>query len=311
MSVFASDLKRICPLTYIDVPLAPYTTFKIGGKASALCDVRSLNELKELIIYLNKNHIPYVVLGKGSNVLVSDSGFNGVVIRLKGEFEKIVKDGSFLKVGAGVKISSLLRYCLKNMLGGLEFLVCIPGTVGGATVMNAGAFNGHISDRIVKVGFINKDAKLLIKEISQLSFSYRHMHIEDGCIVVYVWLSLDPTCRKVIKDKILNYVRIRKKTQPVGVHSAGCIFKNPKRDYAGRLIEELGFKGLRIGGALVSDIHANFIINQGNATSSDVMALINKIKRRIKEEKGIELEPEIRFIGFCSEEEKKWHKQGC
>jgi len=293
-----SNIKQICASTYFDIELAPYTTFRIGGKALALCNIKKLTELKNLIVYLNTEKIPYVILGKGSNVLISDSGFQGVVLRLKGKFEKITHKRNSLIAGAGVKIPSLLRYCIMHSIKGLEFLAGIPGTVGGAVSMNAGAFGKEICQCIEKILILKRDGEMCIKNISDLKFSYRNLSIETGAIILYAWFKVEQGDREEIKRKIRNYLEKRKRTQPIGFHSAGCIFKNPKGDFAGRLIEKAGLKGLKIGGAVVSDIHANFILNEGNAKASDVLALIKEIKERIKDKEGINLETEIRFIGF-------------
>lgn len=285
-----------------DICIAPYTTFKVGGNVLALCDIRELDKLAEVVRYLNKNSIPYFIMGNGSNVIVSDSGFNGVVIRLKGEFEKIYNtpDDSkiLLKVGAGVSISYFLRYCVKKGFTGTEFLAGIPGTIGGATAMNAGAFGKEIGEKIEKIMMLTPSGNITSKERSELKFSYRRMHMDAGSVITYVWLRLNPSDTNMVKQKISHYLDIRSSSQPLNYPSAGCIFKNPDRNYAGKLIDEAGLKGKSIGGAMISQKHANFIINTGNATTKDIIALITTIKDRIKEEKGIELEPEINFIGF-------------
>ncbi len=292
-------IKQICSNTRFNVALAPYTTFRIGGKAWALCEAVNLKELRELVAYLNIEHIPYFVLGNGSNILVSDSGFRGVVIRLKGEFEKLnsKKDGLII-AGAGVSISRLLRYCVENGLGGLEFLAGIPGTVGGALFMNAGAFGGEIADKVAEVMIVNPSGDVILKERKELNFSYRKMHLNKGAVITTVSFSLEACNKEEIKNRISFYIQRKKQSQPVNCLSAGCVFKNPEGDYAGALIEKAGLKGKRIGDAIVSEIHANFIINKGNSSASDVMALINLIKNKVKAKDGIELEPEIQFLGF-------------
>ncbi len=298
------EIKQICASTYFDIELAPYTTFRIGGKALALCNVKKLIELKNLISYLNSEKIPYVVLGKGSNVLISDSGFYGAVLRLKGKFEKIIHKGNFLIAGAGVRVSSLLRYCIRHSIKGLEFLAGIPGTVGGAVSMNAGVFGKETCQHIEKILILKKDGEVCIKDISDLKFSYRNLSMERGTIILYAWFKVESGDKEEIKREIRSYLEKRRRTQPIGFHSAGCIFKNPRGNFAGRLIEKAGLKGLKIGGAVVSNIHANFIINEGNAKASDVLALIKEIKKKINDKEGINLETEIRFIGFDNVKEK-------
>ena len=296
------ELKRICSSILFDICIAPYTTFKVGGNVNALCDVAKPEILSKLVRYLHNNGIPYFIIGNGSNIMMSDSGFNGVIIRLRGEFEKIshfMDDNRILlKVGAGVNISHLLRYCVSNGLTGIEFLAGIPGTVGGAVAMNAGAFGKEIGRDVEKITILTPSGTIVSRNRSELSFSYRSMYMQAGYIITYVWLKLIPSDKGVIKRKISHCLHIRSESQPLDYPSAGCIFKNPDGNPAGKLIDEAGLKGKSIGGAMISRKHANFIINTGNATTQDIMTLINFIKNKIKEKKGIDLEPEIRFVGF-------------
>jgi UDP-N-acetylmuramate dehydrogenase len=291
-------IKCICPNTRFDVVLAPYTTFKIGGKAWAFCDVADLEELKKLVSYLNHEQIPYFVLGNGSNILVNDSGFKGVVIRLKGEFERLSNENTLIMAGAGVPISRLLSCCVKNGFSGLEFLAGIPGTVGGAVFMNAGAFGGEVSDRVEKVKLVSPSGEVLLKEKQELRFSYRKMHLSNCSIITHVWFRMDVDTREKVRERISFYLKRKMKTQPINHYSAGCIFKNPAGDYAGSLIEKAGLKGKSIGDAMISELHANFIINKGNSTASDVMALIKMVRDKVETKYGIKLNPEIKFIGF-------------
>ncbi len=297
------ELAKICNSILFDISISSYTTFKVGGNVEALCDVREMKELIELVRYLYKKDIPYAIIGNGSNVLVSDTGFDGVIVRLKGKFEKIDKPvvddkGVVLNIGAGATIPQLLRYCIKNGLGGAEFLAGIPGTIGGATAMNAGAFGEEIGKKIDQITMVTAHGDLVSKKGSELRFSYRDMHIQPGSIITGVWLRLNHSDTGIVKKRISEHLRIRSQSQPLNYPSAGCIFKNPEGHKAGKLIDEVGLKGKSRGGAMISQRHANFIINTGNAKTADIMALIRIIREEIKEKKGIELEPEIRFIGF-------------
>jgi len=302
-SIQKNELKKICNSILFDISIAPYTTFKVGGRVWALCNISDMDTLIKFVKYLYKNDLPYIILGNGSNVLISDSGFKGIVIKLKGFFnkiKKIAKDNKkiILDVGAGTSISHVLRYCMNFGIGGIEFLAGIPGTIGGAVAMNAGAFEKEIGNNIEKITMITSCGDTLSKNKSELEFLYRRTKINPKYIITNIWLRLYPSNKDAVKKKILSYLDIRYKSQPLSHPSAGCIFKNPSGHYAGKLIDEVGLKGKTIGGAMISKKHANFIINTGNAKAKDIMALIKLIMNKIKEEKGIELEPEINIIGF-------------
>ncbi len=296
-------IKRICNSVAFNIEIASYTTFKVGGKAWALCNINSMDTLKRLVIYIYKNHIPYIVLGNGSNVLISDKGYEGIIIRLQGEFKKIKRNNSshkyiLLNVGAGVNISHILAYCIKENIGGLEFLSGIPGTIGGATIMNAGAFGKTLGNKIEAITCIDNNGKLIKINKSQLHFSYRKTNINSNFIITKVCLKLKPEDGDIVKEKVISYHQIRSKSQPLNYPNAGCIFKNPQGDYAGRLIETVGLKGKSVGGAMVSSKHANFIINIGNSKAEDILNLMKIITEKVKQEKNIKLEPEIKLIGF-------------
>ncbi len=299
---YKEKLKEICGNIHFGVPVSRYTTFKVGGKVWAVCDVRERNILYRLLGFLSEKGISYMILGGGSKLLVSDSGFKGVMIRLKGEFERIeIQEGKdlLLKVGAGTPIYKLIDFCVKNRISGLEFLVGIPGTAGGAVVMNAGAFGEEIGGKVRKVSIVNSKGESFIKKREKLRFSYRYADIKKDEVITDIWI--DGICfseKGLIKEKIETYMYIRKKRQPLEFPNAGCIFKNPDKIKAGRVIEEIGLKGKKIGGAMVSEKHANFIINTGNAKAKDIFELIQFIKKEVKEKRGIELEEEIKIVGF-------------
>lgn len=283
-----------------DCSMAQYTTFRVGGKVEALYEVQDLEFLRRIIAYLNEEHIPYLVVGRGSNLLVKDSGLAGLAILLRGSLATIERkpvDDMTVLAGAGVLIVDFLTYCRASGLGGLEFLAGIPGTIGGALAMNAGAFRKEIGTKVQEIQMITLRGELLLKNRSQLRFSYRTLKIERGEVIVKCSFKVARETEEVVGEQIANYLRIRKKMQPLGYPSAGSVFKNPPGEHAGRLIEQVGLKGERMGGAMISKKHANFIVNTDDAKAEDILGLLNLARQKVKQETGIELEPEIKVIG--------------
>ncbi len=283
-----------------DCPMDQYTTFRVGGEAEALYKATDLAELKALVAYLSKEHIPYLPIGRGSNLLVKDQGLKGLVILLRGSLAAIERsetDDSTIMAGGGAGLPDLLAYCRDAALGGLEFLAGIPGTVGGAVAMNAGAFGYEIGKTVKEIHEISPKGALLIRDRSQFQFSYRAFKLERGAVIVRAIFALSPEAEGVVGERISGYLRRRGKSQPLEYPSAGSVFRNPPNDYAGRLIEAAGLKGKRIGGAMISPKHANFIINTGGARAKDILALLSLVQKKVKRETGIDLEPEIRVVG--------------
>ncbi len=281
-------------------PLAPYTTFGVGGPAEVLYEAQNIRGLKGVIRYLFRENIPYVVIGRGSNVLVRDEGISGLVILLCGAFRALemeTEGGPNILAGGGVFIGNLLSFCKENGLSGLEFLAGIPGTVGGAISMNAGAFGGEIGSRVIRVEAVTAEGELKVLERSQLRFSYRNLEMEQRWIITRGWFQMVQETASVVSGRIKDFLKRRKEAQPVDYPSAGSVFKNPPGDYAGRLIETAGLKGKCIGGAMISDKHANYIVNRGGARAADILALMDLIRKKVREEHGIELQPEIRVVG--------------
>jgi UDP-N-acetylmuramate dehydrogenase len=281
-------------------PMARYTTFRVGGQAEAYYEVNELKELQAIIKYSNQNNFPYLVMGRGSNLIIKDEGLEGLVIRLRGKLANIELQNRAplsLVAGAGASVSDLLNYCRENELGGLEFLAGIPGTIGGAVTMNAGAFGDEIASKIEKVCLINSQGKIEEKDRSQLNFGYRRFEIEKGAVIIKVWFGMERKSSAVIGKQISEYLEIRKRRQPLEFPSAGSAFKNPPNEHAAKLIERSGLKGFKIGGAMVSPKHANFIVNTGGATAKDIISLLSVVRDTVKKKTGITLEPEIRVIG--------------
>ena len=283
-----------------DCPMDQYTTFRAGGKAEALYALSELAGLSRLLPYLKVAAIPYMVLGKGSNLLVRDQGFKGVMIVLKGEmatFEKDANDPCRIGVGAGLGIDELLNHCIKGGLGGLEFLAGIPGTVGGALAMNAGAWGMEIVPLVQRMQLVTPQGEVMDMEGSQLRFSYRALSIPKGSVIVASRFLCAQKTRSLVSEKVAGYLKERKARQPLEYPSGGSVFRNPPDAHAGRLIEEAGLKGEKIGGAMISPKHANFIVNVGGATAEDILALMALARKRVHERTGIQLEPEIRIAG--------------
>lgn len=280
--------------------MARRTTFRVGGTAEALCEIHELENLCRLLTYLGEQHIPYLVIGRGSNLLVRDGGLRGVVILLSGTLGQIdwgTSNGSDTVAGAGVSLVDLLIGCRRRGLSGLEFLAGIPGTVGGAVAMNAGAFGEEISAWIRELRIVDPQGKVFVVDRSRLAFSYRRLDIDQGAVIVQAAFRLNRGSETGVAEKISRCLKMRKGSQPLEYPSAGSVFRNPPNDYAGRLIEQAGLKGTSIGGAMVSERHANFIINKGGASASDILALIDAVKETVRKTAGVTLKLEIRVVG--------------
>ena len=277
-------------------PMREYTSFRCGGNVKYLIYPENIEDLKRIIEISKKYNLKFLVLGKGTNVLVSDRGFDGIIISTL-KLNKINFDGENLKCESGVKISSLLRFCIENSLKGLEFLAGIPGTVGGAVKNNAGLKNEWISEKIDYVKFIDFNSEKIIKRgRKDIFFDYRKSEFDSSKIILEVNFKPEREKKEKIVLKIKKYIEERRNKQPTG-YSAGSIFKNPYPYYAGELIEKCGLKGYSIGDCYISEKHANFIINRGSGKADDVYKLIKIIKEKVKEKFNIELEIEIQMIG--------------
>ncbi len=288
--------------------LSKHTNFKIGGPSKFWFEPENLDELKEIYNFCQKEKIPLFVLGGGSNILVKDEGWPGMVVKLsKSYFKQIGFDDNLVKAGAGGSLSNLANFALKKSLSGCEFLCGIPGTIGGALIMNAGVKNIsspsqgqllNISQILCQVLVLDKKGMVKTLKKKSINFGYRWSDLND-----YIVLEAKFKFKKGDKEKIRNltekFREYKKKTQDYGHPSAGCVFKNPKGTLksSGQLIDQAGFKGKRIGQAQVSLKHANFIINTGRAKAKDVLALMKNIQEKIKKDCQIWLEPEIKIIG--------------
>ncbi len=280
-----------------DEMMCNHTSFKIGGKADYFVECHNFECLKVVIKAIRESNIPYFILGKGSNLLVSDKGIRGVVISLCG-LDEIEVEGDSIIAGAGVTLAKLCMLALDNSLTGLEFAYGIPGSVGGALYMNAGAYGGEMSQVVVSATVLDKNGEIKEIPLKNMALSYRtSIFKNNGDIILSVKFALKKGDKAEIKAKMDDFMSRRKDKQPLEYGSAGSTFKRPEGHFAGALIEKNGFKGVSVGGAMVSQKHAGFVINYNNATASDVLALMEKIKATVLENDGVELEPEVIFVG--------------
>jgi UDP-N-acetylmuramate dehydrogenase len=277
--------------------MAAHTTFRIGGPAALFVQCDTVGDLATVTSVLTEEEVAWTVLGKGSNILASDHGYPGAVLVLGREFKVRVVDDSVIRAGAGCVLAVLVQEAFKRGMTGLEFAVGIPGSLGGALAMNAGSRDAWIGSIVESVTLFVPGCGLVSLGGSEISWGYRRSDLAQRGIIVEASLRLELGDTDQIRRVMEASLRRRKRSQPLGMPNAGSIFVNPDGDSAGRLIEVLGLKGLTIGGAAVSDVHANFIVNKGGASAQDVVDLIGHIRTMVEEEHGIELRPEVRFLG--------------
>ena len=278
----------------LNEPMKNHTTFKIGGDADILISVTTEEKLRRVTASCREHQIPYMILGKGSNLLVSDEGIEGAVIALDGVFKEICVEENTITCGAGVTLSKLCTVALENSLSGLEFAYGIPGSVGGAVYMNAGAYGGEMKDAVDEVVYLTDSGRIASYQGDALHFSYRHsVFCETGEIILFSKYKLHKDDPVLIKERMDDVMDRRRSKQPLEYPSAGSVFKRPKGAFAGTLIEQCGLKGKTVGGAQVSEKHAGFIINIGGASCGDVMELCRVIQDTVREKTGFELEREL------------------
>ncbi len=281
---------------YENEPLSARTSFKIGGPADLVIECDNLEKLPELLAVINKENIPLTVIGNGSNLLISDDGIRGVVLVISDD--SITVDGDIITASAGAKLSKLCNAALKSGLSGFEFGYGIPGSVGGAVYMNAGAYDGEIKQVIVSATSITRDGEIKTRTAEELLLGYRtSVFKQNDEIILSAKFKLIPAEKDGVKAKMDDYLSRRKDKQPLEFPSAGSTFKRPEGYFAGALIEQCGLKGFSVGGAEVSTKHAGFVINRGNATCSDVKALIKHIQDTVFNSFGVVLETEVIYLG--------------
>jgi UDP-N-acetylmuramate dehydrogenase len=292
------EVKRILPRARLDEPLARYTTFKIGGPADVFVEARDAAEARAALRAAAAAGRPAFALGWGSNLLIKDRGVRGLVLRLAGDFERLeFLDGARVRAGAAVRVPQLVVACAEKGLGGLEPIVGVPGTVGGALAMNAGTRDGEIGPAVLEIEAVDPatgDALRLAG--SDLRFAYREGPL-DGRVALSALLQLKPGIKGDIMAVVARYQQKRQQTQPIHTYNVGSTFKNPPGRFAAQMIEELGLKGTTVGGARVSPMHANFIENFASAKAADVLALVDLIQERVRAVFGVGLELEMRVVG--------------
>lgn len=281
-----------------DEPMRHHTTIRVGGRADALVVVRTLKELQQVIRFAREIDSPLFILGEGSNLIVRDGGIRGIVVQLSGELVQVSFDTTEVKAGGGAYLPHLVIKTAQQSLSGLECCAGVPGTVGGALVGNAGTADEFIGDTVKRVTVVTEDGEIRVLDRSDLRFSYRWSNLrQHGLVIVNAVLDLQLDNPEAIRERIRHHLRYRWATQPIHVPCAGCIFKNPQGERAGRLIDLAGMKGERIGDAQVSTVHANFIVNLGNATAKDVFALAELMCKAVLEKFNILLEYEVQIVG--------------
>ncbi len=283
---------------HLQEPMEKHTTFRVGGPADCLIELENTQQLKKIQQYLQAVEIPFLILGNGSNLLVSDSGYEGIVLQIGNRMSDVQVQGKLLTAQAGAPLAKIARVAMENGLTGLEFASGIPGTVGGGVVMNAGAYGGEMSQVVTRVTVLNKEGELLELDNATMEFGYRNSIIKhQPFIVTEVVFELQQGDAQQIKATMDELNAKRREKQPLEYPSAGSTFKRPEGYYAGELIMNAGLKGKQIGGAQVSLKHCGFVINKENATAAQIMQLIGEVQTAVKEKYNVDLEPEVIFVG--------------
>jgi len=282
---------------FLNVPMKRFTSIKVGGPADGLFFPRDVDELRKLVLYARKRSIPTMILGKGTNLIVTDEGFRGWMISLTQGLKKFQTAEETAEAEAGLPLQRLVQSSIQKGFTGFEPFFGIPGTVGGGLAMNAGAWGVELKDITTSIRFMKEDGRLVERPRSMLRFSYRKLDFPPSWIILKGRFQLEKGKKEEVLERVRTYSEMRKRSQPLEYPSAGSIFKNPKEGPAGKWIEEVGLKGFRIGQAMISDRHANFIVNLGKATSGEVIQLMEWVERKIYEDKGISLEREVRVVG--------------
>ncbi len=298
-------LKEAAPSAKIlkDAPLSDFTSFRTGGPADFIVIPNSSEEIGKIILLAKENKTPYYIIGNGSNLLVSDAGFRGIIIVMKEgrngvSFEE-KGDKTLVKAEAGCSLARLARVAAGRGLAGLEFAAGIPGSLGGAVYMNAGAYGGEIKDHIVSAEVMDTEGRIFSMSRDELELTYRHSAIEDkNLIVLSATFELEKGDTDTILATISELNARRREKQPLEYPSAGSTFKRPEGYFAGKLIEDAGLKGYSVGDACISEKHCGFVINKGHATSGQIRQLMDEVTERVFEKFGVRLEPEVRMVGF-------------
>lgn len=301
MSVSIYDyIEKIVPQENIlfDEPMSSHTTFRVGGAAKCLIKVNNKEQMKKLIPYLHMTGQNFFILGNGSNLLVGDKGYSGILVKLGEGMESVTVEGERMKISAGTLLSKAASAARENELTGMEFASGIPGTVGGAIVMNAGAYGGEMKQIVESVEVMNMEGEILVLDNDTMEFGYRKSVIKSRpFIVLETVLCLQKGKQEEISSKMEELSRLRREKQPLEYASAGSTFKRPEGYFAGKLIMDAGLRGFSIGGAKVSEKHCGFIVNSGNATAADIREVIDEVQKCVKAKFGVTLEREVIYLG--------------
>lgn len=297
---FVKDCRRFLQTEQLllEEPMSRQTTFEIGGPADCLIFPHDTEEVCRVVTLAREYGLPLTVLGNGSNLLVRDGGIRGVVLKFNGPMSALRLEGSHIIAGAGAHLKDVSEFAARSGLTGMEYACGIPGSIGGAIFMNAGAYGGETKDVAYRVKAVGKDGSLKSYTKEELKLGYRHsIFQENGDLICEVELALEPGEESAIREAMADYTQRREAKQPLELPSAGSTFKRPEGYFAGTLIDQAGLKGLQVGGAQVSTKHAGFVVNAGHATAADVQGLIREVQRRVFEKHGVRLYPEVRMIG--------------
>lgn len=286
--------------------MSKHTSFRVGGPADLFVQPADVTELWNVLCLARQEKVPFFVIGNGSNLLVSDEGFRGMIVHTGGSLRNITVEGDVIYAQAGALLSAVARTALEHGLTGMEFAAGIPGTLGGAVCMNAGAYGGEMKDILLDAEVLTQEGERLVIPVEELDLSYRHSVIfEKNYVVLAAHIRLSRGDQAQIRNKMNELAGARKEKQPLEYPSAGSTFKRPQGYFAGKLIQDAGLKGYTVGGAQVSEKHSGFVINRGNATAEEVLFLIKQVQKKVRQQFGVNLEPEVRMLGFADTEVKK------
>ena len=286
--------------------MSRHTSFRIGGPADYFVEPASVDELAGVLSLARQEKVPFFIVGNGSNLLVSDEGFRGMIVHTGGSLRSISVEGDVIYAQAGALLGAVAGAALEAGLTGMEFAAGIPGTLGGAVCMNAGAYGGEMKDILLDAEVLTQDGERLVIPVEELDLSYRHSIIfEKNYIVLAAHIRLSRGDKTQIRNRMNELAGARKEKQPLEYPSAGSTFKRPEGYFAGKLIQDAGLKGYTVGGAQVSEKHSAFVINRGGATAEEVRFLIRQVRSKVKQQFGVELEPEVRMLGFTDTEVTK------
>ena len=299
---FCQQLKSVITTGTVltEEPMSRHTSFQIGGPADIFVQPATGDEVRQAICMAKEAKIPFFVVGNGSNLLVSDDGFRGMILQIGRNLQEISVEGSEIYVQAGALLSRTARIALEHGLTGMEFAAGIPGSLGGAVAMNAGAYGGEMKDILTEVEVLTPEGEMKVLPLEELDLGYRHSCIfEKNYIVLGARLHLEEGDKNAIKSRMDELARARREKQPLEFPSAGSTFKRPEGYFAGALIQDAGLKGYTVGGAQVSEKHSGFVINRGGATAEEVLFLIKQVQKKVKNRFGVTMEPEVRMVGFA------------